>query len=111
MRPPKVRPFKNWEAFKLPFQIGSGRSFLPDKKGQANLRMAFFRRKEDGALVGRVWFGLAVEGPPGFVHGGVSAYVLDEAMGSAGSAGFHEPCGRGRFIARSAHALIDYQAN
>ncbi len=48
------------------------------------IRMRFYKRGGDGALVGRVWFGEATFGPPGFVHGGVVSFVLDEAMGSAG---------------------------
>lgn len=84
MRPPEVKPKSDWESFELPFRIGSGRGFRPDSKGNQILRMAFFKRKKDSALVGKVWFGDGIEGPPGFVHGGVSAYILDEAMGSAG---------------------------
>lgn len=62
---------------KLPFKIGSGRDFP-----KTALRMQFFKNK-DASLSGEVWFGKPMEGPPGHVHGGVSAYVLDEAMGSA----------------------------
>lgn len=76
-------PLKSWQTITLPFKIGSGRNFLPDANGQQSLRMAFYQRRKDNALVGRVWFGSGIEGPPGHVHGGVSAYVLDEAMGSA----------------------------
>ncbi|MCC7403661.1 MAG: PaaI family thioesterase [Bdellovibrionales bacterium] len=81
MKPPKVVPHSDWETFFLPFNIGSGRDFFPES-GPISMRMAFFRRKEDNHLIGRVWFGEPVEGPPGHVHGGVSTYVLDEAMGS-----------------------------
>jgi len=31
---------------------------------------------------GVVWFGGNVQGPPGFVHGGCLAAVLDESMGA-----------------------------
>lgn len=81
MRPPKVIQAGNWETFFLPFNIGSGRDFFPEA-GPVSMRMAFFRRVDDDHLIGRVWFGGPVEGPPGHVHGGVSSYVLDEAMGS-----------------------------
>ena len=39
--------------------------------------------EEDGAIVviGRVTFGLAYEGPPGCVHGGVIAMYFDELLG------------------------------
>ena len=36
-----------------------------------------------GALVARVWFGPGAEGPPGHVHGGAQAAVLDEVLGLA----------------------------
>jgi acyl-coenzyme A thioesterase PaaI-like protein len=38
---------------------------------------------EDGAVVGRVKFGAAYEGPPGCVHGGYVAAAFDEILGMA----------------------------
>lgn len=66
------------EPVQLPFKIGSGRDFP-----KSALKMEFYKLKADTSLIGEVWFGKPMEGPPGHVHGGVSAYVLDEAMGSA----------------------------
>ena len=83
MQPPQVSPEPDWEPFHLPFDIGSGRSMFVETESGPTIRMRFFRRRSDGALVGRVWFGEATFGPPGFVHGGVVSFVLDEAMGSA----------------------------
>ena len=37
----------------------------------------------DGAVVSEIVFTRAQQGPPGHVHGGASAAVLDEAMGAA----------------------------
>ncbi len=34
-------------------------------------------------LYARAWFGRETQGPPGYVHGGAMAAVLDEAMGGA----------------------------
>ncbi len=48
------------------------------------MRVAYFRREHDGALVGRVWFGPWCEGPPGHAHGGSMASVLDDAIGKVG---------------------------
>lgn len=81
--PPKVLVRPHWKKRSLPFSIGSGRNFFPDSKGSQALRMAFFQSTLDDSLEGFIWFGQGIEGPPGHVHGGVSAYVLDEAMGSA----------------------------
>ncbi len=38
---------------------------------------------EDGAVVAETSFGLAYEGPPGFLHGGMSGLVMDQALGAA----------------------------
>jgi acyl-coenzyme A thioesterase PaaI-like protein len=84
MVPPDLTIEPDWEPFHLPFDIGSGRSMFVETGTGPTIRMRFFRRRSDGALVGGVWFGEATSGPPGFAHGGVVAFVLDEAMGSAG---------------------------
>ena len=66
----------------LPFGIGSGR--LLTLSNDNNPWRLTFHREEDASLSGEVWFGPELEGPPGHVHGGISAFILDEAMGSAG---------------------------
>ncbi len=48
------------------------------------MRVEYFRRDADGALVGRVWFGPWCEGPPGHAHGGSMASALDDAIGKVG---------------------------
>ncbi len=66
----------------LPFGIGSGRLLkLADESNPWRLN---FKREENASLSGDIWFGPVLEGPPGHVHGGISAFILDEAMGSAG---------------------------
>lgn len=62
--------------------VGSGRSFVSGEPNGDRLRVRYFRRVRDGALVGRIWFGPGAEGPPGHAHGGSMAAVLDEAMGA-----------------------------
>lgn len=37
----------------------------------------------DGSIEGRVTLGLAYQGPPGCVHGGISALILDHTLGVA----------------------------
>ncbi len=39
--------------------------------------------REDGSIVGRVVLGLPYQGPPGCVHGGISALLLDHTLGVA----------------------------
>lgn len=43
------------------------------------------RRDEDGAVRAEFHLGAAYEGPPGHVHGGVSAMILDHLLGEAAS--------------------------
>lgn len=66
----------------LPFGIGSGRLLTLENKN--NPWRLSFHREEDGSLSGEIRFGSDLEGPPGHVHGGITAFILDEAMGSAG---------------------------
>lgn len=63
--------------------VGTGRSFVSGEPSGDRLRVRYFRRERDGALVGKIWFGPGTEGPPGHAHGGSMAAVLDEAMGAA----------------------------
>lgn len=72
----------NIELKDLPFGIGSGR--LLTLSNENNPWRLTFHREPDDSLGGEVWFGPELEGPPGHVHGGISAFILDEAMGSAG---------------------------
>ncbi len=45
------------------------------------------RWEEDGRVWADVHLGAAYEGPPGLVHGGVSALILDQLLGEAAAAG------------------------
>ena len=82
-RAPAVVPESGWEAVQ-PLRIEGGRgSFVTGDPEGDRLRVAYFRRAADRALVGRAWFGPGAEGPPGHGHGGATAAVLDEAMGAA----------------------------
>jgi acyl-coenzyme A thioesterase PaaI-like protein len=56
-------------------------SFVAQNEGDG-LRCVHFMRDDDGALVGRAWFGPRCEGPPGHAHGGAIASVLDDVMGN-----------------------------
>jgi len=55
--------------------------------GGDRLRLRFFRRTQ--TVFVKAWFGPGVQGPPGRVHGGAMAGVLDEAMGAAAWADGH----------------------
>lgn len=60
-----------------------GPSFLGGENETERVRVRYFRRVDDGHLVGWAWFGPGAQGPPGQAHGGSKAALLDEAMGLA----------------------------
>lgn len=80
---PELMGEDGWTALPMPKKIGRGRSFVSGDTDGDRLRVRYFRRESDGAMVGRVWFGPGAEGPPMHVHGGSMAAVLDEVMGGA----------------------------
>ena len=49
------------------------------------LEMLLIRQRE-GGVVAWTTLGLAYEGPPGFLHGGMSALFMDQLLGAAGIA-------------------------
>jgi acyl-coenzyme A thioesterase PaaI-like protein len=83
MEPPEVVPLEGWTPLS-PITAKSGRSFVHGQPGDERMRVSYFRRDADGAMVGKVWFGPWCEGPPGHAHGGSMASVLDDAIGKVG---------------------------
>lgn len=72
-----------WEPLEIPTSFGRGRSFVSGEPDGDRLRLKYYRPPERDRLIARVWFGPGAEGPPDHAHGGSSAAVLDEAMGTA----------------------------
>jgi acyl-coenzyme A thioesterase PaaI-like protein len=88
--PPDVTPEPEWIDFHpFPETGGPNVSFVSTGPTGGRLRVAYFKRTTDGALVGRAWFGPETEGPPGHAHGGSMAAVLDEVLGAAAWAEGH----------------------
>ncbi len=81
--PPAVVTEDDWTALEPPRLEGGRGSFVSGDPVGDRLRVRYFRRGRDRALVGRAWFGPGTAGPPGHAHGGSIAAVLDEAMGAA----------------------------
>ena len=73
---------EDWEPVSPFPQAPGDRSFISAEPHSQLLRLKYFRRKTDGALMAKVWFGPRSEGPPGHAHGGSMAAVLDETMGA-----------------------------
>lgn len=61
-----------------------------------------FQACDDGSVMAEVTLGLAYQGPPGCVHGGISALIIDHMMGFANHWG-------GRY-GMTAHYEIDYRS-
>ena len=57
------------------------RSFVSSDDAGDRLRVRYY--DADGRTWARAWFGPGAEGPPGHVHGGALAALMDEAMGMA----------------------------
>lgn len=61
-----------------PFPSPEG-TFLAESN---HVRLAYFRKPDEPTLYAKAFFGSKTMGPPGHVHGGAMAAVLDEAMGA-----------------------------
>ena len=66
-----------------PFRTLGSKLFVSDDTDPRRLRVAYFKRTSDGALIAKVTFGPGAEGPPDCAHGGSIAAALDEALGAA----------------------------
>jgi len=58
-------------------------SFVSGEADSRLLRVKYFLRERDNAIVGKVWFGPRAGGPASHIHGGAIAAVMDEAVGAA----------------------------
>lgn len=79
--PPELKGEKGWTELKIPYSFGIGRSFIIGDRSSDRIRAKYFKKDSDNSFAARIWFGPSTEGPPGHVHGGSMAAVLDEAMG------------------------------
>lgn len=77
-----LSPEPGWGEFTLPRFSGAD-TFVTGDPGGDRLRVKYYVRESDGAVVAKVWFGPGTQGPPAHAHGGSVAAVLDEAMGAA----------------------------
>lgn len=50
----------------------------------SQMEMVLLRSTNAHELLGEVWFDVTTAGPPGHVHGGCQAAILDEMMGATG---------------------------
>lgn len=83
MHHPDLSAEPGWEAVDPLVPKREGQTFVRQDADPERLSVHYFRRPEDGALVAKVRFGPACQGPPGHAHGGSIAAVLDDAMGVA----------------------------
>ena len=66
-----------------PYPGDAGGSFVLGTDSDV-LQMVLQKTTIENELHGKVWFGWKTAGPPGHVHGGCQAAILDEMMGSTG---------------------------
>lgn len=71
-----------WDPLELSASSEASSFVSGDLKGR-RIRVRYFWHRGERKFMGMVWFGEKAEGPPGFVHGGALAAVLDEGMGAA----------------------------
>jgi len=72
---------KGWTELRMPEAYGIGQAFITGDKSDDRIKAKYFKKDIDNSFIARIWFGPSTEGPPGYVHGGSMAAVLDEAMG------------------------------
>jgi acyl-coenzyme A thioesterase PaaI-like protein len=66
---------------------GAGRRVFSPVSGTGSaLAPPLLLRRDGDAVVGEATLGVAYEGPPGYVHGGMSALFLDQVLGDAAAA-------------------------
>lgn len=76
------RPEPGFAPIDLPF-LAHDRTFLAGAPDDRRVQARYFRDPRDGTIQAKVLFGRLTQGPPGHVHGGAMAAVMDEAMGGA----------------------------
>lgn len=74
-------PEPGWSPLAMPRSFGKGRSFVSGEIDTDRIRIFYFRRDADGALMAKLSIGYGAEGPPGHAHGGSIAAIMDEGMG------------------------------
>ena len=80
---PELSGEEGWTELENPASYGVGRNFVAGDRSSDRIKVKYFKKDCDNSFVARIWFGPSTEGPPGHVHGGCSAAVLDEAMGAS----------------------------
>ena len=77
-----------WVPCDAPSMVGESLRFVSGEPDGNRFRVRYYRDPEQ-QLRARIWFGPETGGPPGHVHGGAIAAVLDEMLGlSAWVAGY-----------------------
>ncbi len=75
-------PEPGWATMQAP-PAALGDGFISGKQSESRLIVRYFRHEADGELRAKILLGAGTQGPPGHVHGGCMAALLDEAMGAA----------------------------
>ena len=65
-----------------PFPTGKIGSYVSSAREENPVRISYWKTDSQDTLLAKIFFEKFCEGPPGHVHGGCQAAVLDEMMGS-----------------------------
>lgn len=72
-----------WIEISPPFPVGKTGSFVSSTRAENPIRITYFENpKEKDVIYTKVYCTDLSAGPPGHVHGGCQAAILDELMGS-----------------------------
>ncbi|MBI5508013.1 MAG: PaaI family thioesterase [Deltaproteobacteria bacterium] len=82
-RAPDLAGEPGWARLEVPAIYEPGRSYASGEPDGQRLRVRYYHRDGDDAMLGKVWFGPGTEGPPGHAHGGSICALMDEAMGGS----------------------------
>lgn len=75
-------PHPAWRPVEIPYPKSEAR-FVTRDPASDGIRVAYYWDDADDAFVGQAWFGPETLGPPGHAHGGASAALLNDCMGTA----------------------------
>jgi len=74
-------PEPGWDAFDIPADA-IGASFVSGDRDSNRIALQYYQ-SPDLSMIAKVILGSGAQGPPGHVHGGAMAALLDETMGAS----------------------------
>ena len=98
---PSLEGAPGWSLLDVPDILVTEGTFLSGEPEGDRLRVRHFVAEDGTTVIAKVWFGPRTEGPPGHVHGGAMAAIMDEIMGLA--------CWHNQLVVVAANLSFDYR--